>query len=281
MKSINITTTHSRLDLCSSTIWSLMHQSILPERINLWISHEAYMADKGITEIPEWYNELNRLNDILRIYFVENTGPYRKIIPILRMSNDEDIITYADDDVIYGKGWYESLLMEFTRNEGKYIVATRVRMKRSNIFGRLQSYNMFELCKSDSLLNKDYIVTGVGGCILSIKNLKKELIFLDDFTSVSSRTDDVWLSKIFELSKASVFCKASSMHYVQEIKHNNNALNDINNVKHSNGVLKKIIEKIKYKIFGYFGKALSNNDVAIRLTDNFFCGRNVNQNVKK
>lgn len=74
MKSINITTTHSRLDLCSATIWSLMHQSVLPDTINLWVSQESYMADQGIRNIPNWYYELNNINDILRIHFVKILG---------------------------------------------------------------------------------------------------------------------------------------------------------------------------------------------------------------
>lgn len=46
---------------------------MLPDRINLWISHEAYMADQGIKCIPEWVNELNKINDIVSVHFVENT----------------------------------------------------------------------------------------------------------------------------------------------------------------------------------------------------------------
>lgn len=270
MKSINITTTHSRLDLCSATIWSLMHQSILPDRINLWISHDGYMADHGITDAPLWYDELNKISDILRIHYVDNIGPYRKIIPALRTAMDEDILTYADDDVIYARKWYESLLSAFNNSNGKYIVASRVRLKRLNIFGKLQSYNMFDICNRDIVLDNSYIITGVGGCMLMKNHIKEELIFLDDFLRVVPRTDDIWLSKIFELSGASVLCCASSLKYIQEITHSNNALNQLNNVIPGGGLLKKFFSKIKNKIFGYLGFSLSKNDIAIRDTNFFF-----------
>lgn len=273
MKSINITTTHSRLDLCSATIWSLMHQSTLPDRINLWVSHEGYMADHGISDEPLWYDELNKISDILRIHYVENIGPYRKIIPALRTAADEDILTYADDDVIYARHWYESLHSAFNDSDGKYIVAARVRLKRKNIFGRLQSYNMFNVCNKDMVLDNSYIVTGVGGCMLKKAHIKEELIFLDDFLCVVPRTDDIWLSKIFELSGVSVLCCSSSLKYIQEITHSNNALNHSNNVIPGGGLFRKVFSKIKNKTFGYLGFALSNNDVAIRDTNVFFSKR--------
>lgn len=275
MKSINLTTTHSRLDLCSATIWSLMHQTILPDRINLWVSHDAYMADHGINEEPLWVAELNEINDILRVRYVKNIGPYRKIVPALRNASDDDILVYADDDVIYSKEWYESLLVTFLNHQEKYIVAARVRLKRNNIFGRLQSYNMFQVCSNDTILTGGYIVTGVGGCILKRKHVDQELIFLDDFVHVIPRTDDIWLSKIFELSSTSVYCKASSLNYVQEITHSNNALNHTNNVIPGGSFVRKIIIKIRNKLFGYFGVELSNNDMAIRKTDFFFRNRKV------
>ncbi len=135
MISINLTTTYSRLDLCSATLWSLLHQSLLPERINLWISNQPYMADEGITELPSWIRELNNIHDIIRIHYVENIGPYRKFIPALRTCTNDDIIVYVDDDVIYARNWFEGLLSTFEKYGRKYVVASRVREKSSIFLG--------------------------------------------------------------------------------------------------------------------------------------------------
>ncbi|HAT1569396.1 TPA: glycosyltransferase [Kluyvera cryocrescens] len=270
MNSINITTTSNRLDLCSATIWSILHQSLLPDRINLWVSHEEYMADKGISAIPVWVKELNNIHDIIHVHYVDNIGPYRKIIPALRIASNEDILVYADDDVIYDHQWYESLISTFLRFEQKYIVASRVRIKKKNIFGVLQSYNMFNVCNSDMLLTKDYIVTGVGGCVIKKEHVKDDLLYLDDFKYLVPKTDDIWLSKIFELSCSSVYCISSSLTYIQEISHSNNALNQTNNIIPVGGILKKNMLKIKNRMFGYLGVAASNNDLAIRKTEQFF-----------
>lgn len=270
MISINITTTDSRLDLCSATIWSIIHQDVLPERINIWISREPYMADNGILSLPLWFYEINKIKDIVRIHYVENIGPYRKIIPALRRADHNDILIYADDDVIYAPGWYGSLLSTFFKFNEKYIVATRVRVKKRNFLGRLQSYNMFNVCNHDILLNSGYIVTGVGGCILKKTLINEKFLLLNDFTDIVPRTDDIWLSKIYELSSSSVFCNASSLKYIQEITHSNNALNQSNNLMSSGSVINKLLMKIRNRVFGYFGAVLSNNDIAIRKTDDFF-----------
>ncbi|HFE8951921.1 TPA: glycosyltransferase family 2 protein, partial [Klebsiella pneumoniae] len=98
---LNLTTTCGRLDLCSATLWSLVNQSLVPDQINLWISKEPYMADEGIKTLPNSIIKLIECNDRIKVHYTENTGPYRKIIPALRNCTDEDILVYADDDVIY------------------------------------------------------------------------------------------------------------------------------------------------------------------------------------
>ena len=129
---------------------------------------------------------------------------------------------------------------------------------------------MFKLCNVDQLLESDYLITGVGGCVLMKRHIKAGFLELDDFITIAPRTDDVWLSKILELSSTSVFCCPTSLKDVQEIYHSNFALTQFNNITLNGGVGYRIVLKIRNKIFGYFGVSLANNDVAIRKTDNFF-----------
>lgn len=125
---VNLTTTSERLTLCSATVWSLIHQNRVPDKIILWVSRDAYLADKGIQTLPVWISEINDIIHILEVKFVSNTGPYRKIIPALRSALDSDLLVYADDDVIYGQLWLQYLENEFKRNDCNYVVASRVRV---------------------------------------------------------------------------------------------------------------------------------------------------------
>ncbi|AZR62455.1 glycosyltransferase [Klebsiella pneumoniae] len=270
MISINLTTTYSRLDLCSATLWSLLHQSLLPERVNLWISNQPYMADEGITELPSWIKELNNIHDIIRIHYVENIGPYRKFIPALRTCTNDDIIVYVDDDVIYARNWFEGLLSTFEKYGRKYVVASRVREKKFNLLGKLQSYNMFNVCTHEKVLSSDFIITGVGGCVLMKKHINDAFLKLDDFKILIPKTDDIWISKIIELSNSEVMCASNQLKLIQEIEHSNNALNHTNNTMYNGVIFKKIYQKTSNKILGYFGRQLSNNDKAIKIVDAFF-----------
>ncbi|MFJ2975000.1 glycosyltransferase [Kluyvera sp. NPDC087067] len=271
MISVNLTTTYSRLELCAATVWSFYNQLILPDVINLWISKEKYLADEGITVIPEWVAELNTIKNIIKINFTTNTGPYRKVIPVLRAAKDEDIIVYADDDVIYGRAWLAGLLKTYHANGGNLVVASRIRLKKKNIFGKYKSYNLYPLQNSNTILEKDFIITGIGGCVLSKKHISESLLVLDDYMNVAPKTDDIWISKLIELSGTSVYAYADAIPTVNEIEHSNNALNISNTVRFvHNNIMVRLAGKILAAVTGYFGCCLSNNDKMIRNVDNFF-----------
>lgn len=83
MISINLTTTKSRLYLCSQTVWSLANQSTRVDQIVVWVSSTAYLSDDGITEEPEWADKIRQTGTNLVFKWVKNTGPYRKLFPAL------------------------------------------------------------------------------------------------------------------------------------------------------------------------------------------------------
>ncbi|MEE3660418.1 glycosyltransferase family A protein [Brenneria sp. g21c3] len=267
---VNLTTTSTRLELCGATLWSLIHQSFLPDRIDLWVSKDAYMADQGISYFPDFFDELNKIKKIINIRFVENTGPYRKIFPALRHSNGDELLVYADDDVIYGHNWLKSLVDHFLLHEGKYAVASRVRLMKKNIFGKYQSYNNFDVCLEPKVVDKDFIITGVGGCILQKKHIKTAFILDENYLTVAPRTDDLWISKILEISNTSVAICPDAFCYVQEINHSNYSLNKINTLQAKKTNLYNIFLKVKIKVFGYLGRPLSNNDTALIKVNNYF-----------
>lgn len=267
---VNITTTSNRLDLCSSTVYSLLNQSMIPDEINVWISREGYMSDEGIQHIPKWVGFLNSKHNIIKFRYTENTGPYRKIIPALRFFNDTDRLVYADDDVVYGKNWLNSLVNLFESQDEKYVVASRVRIKQKNFLSRYKSYSTYNICNKDIVLASDYIITGVGGCILTKSHIDNKYINDDEFFHVAPKTDDLWISKIIQLSNTSVMVCTEALNNVFEIEHSCGALNQINNVSYNSSLIKKVYKKILYRFLSYFGCTLSNNDFSQRKIDDYF-----------
>ncbi|MDI2113808.1 glycosyltransferase [Commensalibacter nepenthis] len=271
MISVNLTTTSSRLGLCSATIWSLIHQTKRPDKIFLWISHEAYLSDEGVKTIPSWIDELNSISNIVDVKFVENTGPYRKIINAIKLSDHSDILVYADDDVIYGDMWLETLLHAFYKNDAQLAIASRIRVVKRNIFGWMQSYSRYRICKQPIRFNRDYIITGVGGCVLTKHMIKESLINNNDYISLAPRTDDIWISKILELSGTVVEACPKALTYVDEIDHKNNALNLSNTyqTKHANFIF-KLINRPMQIFLSYFGLQRTNNDISIKKISHYF-----------
>lgn len=267
---VNLTTTHSRLDLCSATIWSLINQKKMPDKIVLWLSTEAYLSDKGICDIPTWFYLFNDFKNVLEIKYTKNTGPYRKIIPALRTASTDDILVYADDDVIYGQDWLSLLFQKYSEFSGKHIVATRVRLRKKNFLRSYQSYNRYDIVREDRLFKEDFIITGVGGCILSTRHISKCYSFSDEYLSLAERNDDLWISKIIQLTGTQVATCVNALGEIHEIQHDVNALNSLNTVGNKNYGIRRIFYKIYYKVCGYFGFTLSQNDVVLKKIDMFF-----------
>lgn len=271
MLTVNLTTTSDRLDLCSATIWSIIQQDRIPDKIILWLSHEAYLADKGIKSLPKSINNLLAFFDKIEVKFTDNIGPYRKIIPALRNADCNEVIVYADDDVIYGKKWLYNLEKDFLDNNGNYVIASRIRIVRRNFLGIKQSYNKYPLHFGDEPLNKDFIITGVGGCILMKKHIGNMLINDSSFMKIAPKADDLWISKIIEVSGTSVKSSISALGYVQEINHAINCLSHGNTLYFKgNSVFTRFLYRAINFFLGYFGLAKSNNDIAYKNVHRYF-----------
>lgn len=269
--SINLTTTSNRLDLCAVTVWSLMNQTVIPNEINIWISKESYLADNGIDTIPDWVAFFNKNKNIIRVNYTKNTGPYRKIIPALRAAQFDDVLVYADDDVIYGASWLELLLKKFFETEGEMAVCARARLKKKNLIGNVKNYKKMKLCKKESVLDKDFIITGVGGCVLTKKFISDKYLFNDDYITVAPKTDDIWISKILELSGTKVICIPHVLNQISEIYHTVNPLNYENSAFiFGVGYFKKGLSAFTYVFRRLMDLPVSNNDFAIKQVDDYF-----------
>ncbi|MCS5931212.1 glycosyltransferase [Klebsiella pneumoniae subsp. pneumoniae] len=101
--------------------------------------------------------------DLVKIKYVKNTGPYRKILPAIKNAELDDVLVYADDDVVYDYKWLSSLISSFEKNERKYVVASRVRKITYNVWKRMKSYETFPIVTTKMVLPHGFIITGVGG----------------------------------------------------------------------------------------------------------------------
>ncbi len=263
--SINLTTTSERLSMCEHAVYSMLRQTIAPDSINIWISKEPYLKDKGIPEIPSRLANLNDIKPIVNIKFVENIGPYRKLIAPVKEGNDDYILVTADDDIIYGENWLKELLACYEKNPS-FIVAARMRAIKKTIFGvGRSSYLNWPLIYDDSIVDENYIVTFGGGVVIS-RDLVDEKFFKDEnFLSIAPTTDDIWFTKILKKSNAKVVPCPKASKELFFISHEY-GLENINIKKRSAGKLRNIV----VKLLGGLGVSVSENDKCYRKIDKYF-----------
>jgi len=265
---INITTTHNRLELCSQTLWSLLNQSTPPEKIVVWVSKEAYLIDKGIDREPYWVSDLNKIKNLIEFKWTTNTGPYRKLFPALAAASEDQTIVYADDDTIYKENWLNLLISKFQEHNEEKIVASRVRIIKRNLFGRHKSYMLWPISKKEVELASDYLITGVGGVILKKKHIKEAFVSNQDYLKVCPKSDDFWISEIISQSQTPVLAYPEAMHEILLIKHEHGLEKQNTLISHS--LTGKAFDRIKINTLGRLGVSICNNDISFKRIKEYF-----------
>lgn len=100
------------------TLISLNNQTLKPSKIYVYLSETAYLLDIGfknrLITNKSLLEYLNKNQDSITVSWTENTGPFRKLLPLLKEKWDEDclIITF-DDDVEYKKNLIENMVKDY------------------------------------------------------------------------------------------------------------------------------------------------------------------------
>jgi len=268
---VNLTTTHQRLQLCRIAVISLLMQSRRPDSINLWISAEPYLRDSGVADRQDVENFLNyfpeKVRHLVKIRWVNNTGPYRKLIPILREASYKDTIITADDDIFYGERWLQRLLNDFDP-ETNLVVAARVRNKRFNIFGRKTSYLFWDLVRHSTTIDDNYVITFGGGVVLTRSMFREQDITNDAYSSVAPTADDLWYSKLLRRNSVEVRVLPDALSELNFIQHDDGLTN--HNFSKGASFLHKLKIRTWDRIFGYLGSPVCGNDVAYSKIERYF-----------
>lgn len=174
---------HRVFDSAPYAIYSLFNQSVLPNRIILYLG------------VNEWNDEnipdnLKRLKlSGLEIYYCEDLRSYKKLIPAMMAFPNNPIITF-DDDVYYNDATIYELLEEYNRSDKKSVICHRgAIVERKN--GEFIPYNKWR----DYMYGNKYSLyspIGVDGVLYPTKMYDKEILNKDAFMKYAPFADDLW-----------------------------------------------------------------------------------------
>ena len=187
-----LTTIDSRLPHLHRVIESLHQQEVSPKEIRLHISREPYLLDKGISPDNPHLKELQKF-PLLKVKWVDNTGPYRKIVPFLQehfshhVATDQLFVT-VDDDTLYPPEFLRVLLERYEKHD--CVVAFR---------GRAMVLEAAEIASYPTWgIGLDYpsmsnLPTGKDGVLYSTRFFTRDFVRLDNALALAPTADDLWI----------------------------------------------------------------------------------------
>lgn len=256
---VSLTSTSSRLEILRYTLISLTEQNLKPDRIIVNLSENAYLMDEGVDKLPIWFSSFEDKG--VEVNWVENTGSYRKLLPILSEAAENDIIVTCDDDVIYAPHWLESL-MRTAAEFPDHIVCGRARRPSKNFLNKQQSYLHWAVVKPGSK-GADLVPIGIAGVVYRRNLLDIDFILKKDYLKEAPRQDDLWFKVASQRKGTSVKVsdRAESAVFPIETKSSLSSSNAGGQyVSKWNNVLSSLFERVLVRLKAYLGFAVNGND---------------------
>jgi hypothetical protein len=179
---VSLTSYGHRLATVHLTLLSLLNQTVVPDKVILWLSEEEFKGQK----LPKILTDLQAYG--LTIDYCNDIGSYKKLIPSLTRFPDQLIITF-DDDVIYPCNHIERLLQAYNQHPEAIIChhARKMIMSDTNIQPYCQWPFVIEGCRSNRLLP-----IGLGGVLYPPHSLHALVNDSELFLKLAPKADDLW-----------------------------------------------------------------------------------------
>jgi len=180
---ISLTSIFGRQHALLKKLYSLLNQTVkLP--IHVWLSEEPYLLDEGFPNkvIPTWFTDF--YDESLTVHWVPNEGPYRKLLPALKMFPTESILV-VDDDTEFDPTFVEFCL---------HMYKVGVMAFRANKITD-KPYNDWAAIEGKPVEGLQLFSKGNGGVIYDAK-LFQDSSFHDSsqYLSICPTNDDIWFN---------------------------------------------------------------------------------------
>src|SRR5215831_20266103 len=91
---VSLTTVKQNEARVVETLQSVAGQTQLPDKCFIFLSDSPYLLDQGFTTGTSgpWLSEFMKSNPRFELRWCPNTGPFRKLLPLLEEKFDEDAL---------------------------------------------------------------------------------------------------------------------------------------------------------------------------------------------
>lgn len=197
---VSLTTFGPRLREVAVAIESIMEQTMLPNRIILWLSDELENAPETI---PQSLRLLERRG--LEIRYTRDIGSATKLIPALR-AFPEDVIITIDDDTLYDYDMIDRLVTAHRRFPTA-VCAGRIDRIIPTDGGR--GLKLLYDKADDLYLTKEPLMQpmalGVGGVLYPPHALHEDVFDTDLMHRLAPKADDIWFKAMELLAGTPVY----------------------------------------------------------------------------
>jgi len=182
---VSLTSFPPRIMEVKYAIYSLLDQTILPEKIVLWL--EASHFPNKEQDLPTEFSKLKEYG--LIIMWCDDLRSYSKLIPSLEQFPNHYIVI-ADDDIYYHKKWLEKLWFEHLKYPDDIIchIAEQILFKGKVML----PYIYWKRYVKNKSAGYHMLGCACGGILYHINYLYKDVDRTDLFLNFAPHADDIW-----------------------------------------------------------------------------------------
>lgn len=218
---VSFTSFPARIKKVHLVVESILRQSVLPDRIILWLSKEQFPT---IDSLPKKLLEQRKRG--LEINLCEgDLRSYKKFYYTVRDYPDADFII-IDDDIIYPSDIIETLLN--CNKEYPNTVCFNRGHQLCILDNKINNYKSWKSLDSGTKPRYDIMATGVGGVYYPANILNQQVLNENVFMEICKYADDIWLYIMTLLNDNKLVKTNYNRTLLPVINKNNKTLTSIN-----------------------------------------------------
>ena len=247
---VSLTSFPERINYVWQVVVCMLSQTVLPEKILLWLSKEQF---KSREDIP--INLLKLENNIFQIKLVDgDIRSHKKYYYVLK-EYPNDLIFLVDDDLYYPNDIIERSYIQHKRHPQSIISNYGYKVKFDS-HGKHRPYSEWEYAYH-GLEGHDCFFGSGGGTLLKVSMLSKQVTNLELALRLTPMADDIWLNAMSRLCRSTI--NILPFGEILPIKMKSKTLSSQNNGQHQNDVQIGKVEKFFGRCFDKFTDSKNEN----------------------